>query len=84
MTNSVMNALLVGTGFNADARNLIERLRRRGFHCHLAATRRAAFEFLKSRDVDVVLSQTGLADGSGFGMIAALTGLPVSAFLCRG
>jgi hypothetical protein len=31
MTNSVINVLVVGTGYNADARKLIERLRRRGF-----------------------------------------------------
>jgi hypothetical protein len=82
MTNSVINVLLVGTDFHARARDFIERLRRRGFRCHFADTRRAAFEFLKSHDADVVLSQMRLSDGSGFGMVAALTGLPVSAFLC--
>jgi hypothetical protein len=42
----------------------------------------AALQFLKSRGVDVVLSQMRLPDGSGFSLVAILAGLPVTAFLC--
>jgi hypothetical protein len=37
---------------------------------------------LSSHPVDLVLSNTHLSDGSGFGLLVALDGLPVSAFLC--
>jgi DNA-binding response OmpR family regulator len=77
-----MELLLVGDGSHVDARVLIHRLRQRGFQCHCVGTRRAAFHFLNSRVVDVVLSQMRLPDGSGFGLVAALTGLPAKAFFC--
>jgi hypothetical protein len=32
--------------------------------------------------IDVVLSNTHLSDGTGFGLLGALAGLPVTAFLC--
>jgi len=41
-----------------------------------------ANDFLSSRPVDLVLSNTHLSDGTGFGLLAALGGLPVTAFLC--
>jgi DNA-binding response OmpR family regulator len=77
-----MKVLLVGDGSHVDARALIHRLRQRGFQCHCVGTRRAAFHFLNTRLVDVVLSQMRLPDGSGFGLVAALTGLPAKAFFC--
>jgi len=43
---------------------------------------RAACDLLGSRPVDLVLSNTHLSDGTGFGLLAALDGLPVTAFLC--
>jgi CheY-like chemotaxis protein len=42
----------------------------------------AASERLRSHRVDLVLSNTHLPDGTGFGLLAALAGLPVTAFLC--
>jgi DNA-binding response OmpR family regulator len=77
-----MKVLLVGDGSHVDALVLIHRLRQRGFQCHCVGTRREAFHFLNSRLVDVVLSQMCLPDGSGFGLVAALTGLPAKAFFC--
>jgi DNA-binding response OmpR family regulator len=77
-----MEVLLVGDGSHVDARVLIHRLSQRGFQCHCVGTRRAAFHFLNSRAVDLVLSQMRLPDGSGFGLVAALTGLPAKAFFC--
>jgi DNA-binding response OmpR family regulator len=77
-----MEVLLVGDGSHVDALVLIHRLRQRGFQCHCVGTRRAAFHFLNTRVVDVVLSQMRLPDGSGFGLVAALTGLPAKAFFC--
>jgi hypothetical protein len=43
---------------------------------------RAASDLLRSRPVDLVLSNTHLSDGTGFGLVGTLTGLPVTAFLC--
>jgi response regulator RpfG family c-di-GMP phosphodiesterase len=82
MTNTSMDVLLVGEGPHIEAQATTDRLRQWGFRCHFAGTMRAALEFLKSRGVDVVLSQMRLPDGSGFGLIASLAGLPVTAFLC--
>jgi len=82
MTNTGMDVLLVGEGFHVGAQALTDRLRRWGFRCHFAGTMQAALQFLKSRGVDVVLSQMRLPDGSGFGLVATLAGLPVTAFLC--
>jgi response regulator RpfG family c-di-GMP phosphodiesterase len=82
MTNTGMDVLLVGEGFYFSAQAFTDRLRRRGFRCHLAGTMQAALQFLKSHGIDLVLSQMRLPDGSGFGLIATLAGLPVTAFLC--
>jgi hypothetical protein len=43
---------------------------------------RAASDLLSSHPVDLVLSNTHLSDGTGFGLLAALAGLPVTVFLC--
>jgi hypothetical protein len=45
------------------------------------ASMRAAHYLLSSRPVDLVLCNTHLSDGTGFGLLAALAGLPVIAFL---
>jgi DNA-binding NtrC family response regulator len=82
MRYSGMNVLLVGEDFQAAAQSLRDPLHRWGFRCHLAGTRRATLEFLKSRGSDLVLSQMHLPDGSGFNLLSTLTGLPVTAFLC--
>jgi hypothetical protein len=37
---------------------------------------------LSSQPVDLVLIDAHLSDGTGFGLLIALAGLPVSAFLC--
>jgi hypothetical protein len=43
---------------------------------------RAASDLLSSHSVDLVLSNTHLSDGTGFCLLAALAGLPVTAFRC--
>jgi len=81
MTIRGKDVLLVGQGFHGT-QVLTDRLRRLGFRCHFANNTRAAYQLLSSVRVDVVLSNTNLADGTGFGLMAALTGLPVTAYLC--
>ena len=61
---------------------LIERLRLWGFRCHFAGNMRAASDLLSSYPVDLVLSNTHLSDETAFGLLVALAGLPVTAFLC--
>jgi len=73
--------LLVGEQFRA-APGTLERLRRWGFDCHIAPTLDAARDVLRSEAVDVVLSQERLTDGSGFQLVHALSGLPVTAYVC--
>lgn len=73
--------LLVGQDFH-HAQILTVRLRQWGFHCHFAETLQAAAQLLSSYAVDVVLSEAHLPDGTGFGLVAALTALPVTAFIC--
>jgi hypothetical protein len=43
---------------------------------------RAASDLLSSQPFDLVLSNTHLPDGTVFGLLVALAGLPVTAFLC--
>lgn len=72
---------MVGQNFH-DAMLLTDRLHGWGLRCYFANNVRAANHFLSSRTVDLVLSNTQLPDGTGFGLLAALVGLPVTAFLC--
>ena len=81
MTLSGTDVLLVGQSFQR-AWALTDRLHQWGFRCHLASNVRAASELLSSRPVNLVLSNTHLSDGTGFGLLVALAGLPVTAFLC--
>lgn len=81
MTISGIDVLLVGPGF-PDSQALTDRLRRWGFRCHFANGVHTARELVSSVRVDLVLSNTRLPDGSGFGLVACLSGLPVTAFLC--
>ena len=81
MTISGKDVLLVGQGFHST-QALTERLRRLGFRCHFANNTRTAYQLLSSVRVDVVLSNTHLPDGTGFGLMAALAGFPVTAYLC--
>jgi len=81
MTLSGRDVLLVGQNWRSG-HALSERLHRWGFRCHVASNMRAAFDLLNSHPVDLVLSSTQLSDGTGFGLLLALAGLPVTAFLC--
>lgn len=81
MTISGRDVLLVGRDFQV-AQALTDRLCRWGFSCHFASSVRAAIQMLGSVRVDLVLSNTDLPDGTGFGLVAVLGGLPVTAFLC--
>jgi len=81
MTLSGRNVLLIGHSFRSG-QTLTNRLHRWGFRCHFASNTRAFFDLLNSRSVDLVLSNTHLSDGTGFGLLTALAGLPVTAFLC--
>ena len=81
MTLSGRDVLLVGQHLRG-AMMLTDRLHRWGLRCHFAKNARTANDFLSARPVDLVLSNTHLSDGTGFGLLAALAGLPVTAFLC--
>jgi response regulator RpfG family c-di-GMP phosphodiesterase len=81
MTLSGRDVLLVGQSFQGG-QALTNRLHAWGFRCHFANNARTARELLKSVRIDVVLSNTHLSDGTGFGLLRSLTGLPVTAFLC--
>jgi CheY-like chemotaxis protein len=81
MTLSGRDVLLVGQSFHS-AHALTERLRKWGFRCHFASNMQAACQLLSSVRVDVVLSNTHLSDGTGFGLLGTLAGLPITAFLC--
>ena len=81
MTLSGRDVLLVGQNLHG-ALALTDRLHQWGFRCHFASNMRAASDLLSSHPVDLVLSNTHLPDGTGFGLLMALAGLPVTAFLC--
>ena len=81
MTLSGTDVLLVGQNLHG-ARTLTERLHRWGFKCQRAGSIRTALGLLGSRPFDLVLSNTRLSDGTGFGFLVALAGLPVTVFLC--
>ena len=81
MTVSGSDVLLVGQSFH-NAYALTDRLRRWGFQCHFVSNLREASDLLSSRSVGLVLSNTHLPDGNGFGLVGVLAGLPVTAFLC--
>ena len=81
MTLSGRNVLLVGHDFQSS-RALTSRLRLWEFQCHFAGNLREASDLLRSQPMDLVLSRTWLSDGTGYGLLAVLAGLPVTAFLC--
>jgi CheY-like chemotaxis protein len=81
MTLSGRDVLLVGQSFQAS-KVLTDRLHRWGLRCHFANSMRAAQLLLSSARVDVVLSNVYLSDGTGFCLLGALAGRPVTAFLC--
>ncbi|MFZ0213834.1 MAG: hypothetical protein WBE20_00670 [Candidatus Acidiferrales bacterium] len=81
MTILRTDVLFVGSGYH-DSEALTDRLRRCGFRCHFASNMRVASALLSAQPVDLVLSNTHLSDGTGFGLLMALAGLPVTAFLC--
>jgi hypothetical protein len=81
MTLSGRNVLLVGHNLHSGGA-LTDRLRRWGFRCYFADNMRAASDLLSSQPVDLVLTNTRLSDGTGFSLLVALDGLPVTAFLC--
>jgi hypothetical protein len=81
MATSPMDALLVGSDFQIG-NTIPERLRQLGFQCHFVGSVRAALEELGSHRVDLVLAMECLPDGGGFGLLAAVSGLVTTAFLC--
>jgi hypothetical protein len=81
MTLYGSSVLLVGQHLH-HASALTDRLHRWGFQSHFARDMRAASDLLNARPVNLVLSNTYLSDGSGFALLLALAGLPISAFLC--
>jgi response regulator RpfG family c-di-GMP phosphodiesterase len=81
LTLSGRNALLVGQNLHS-ARALKDKLHRWKFQYHFASNIRAASDLLNSHPVDLVLSNTYLPDGTGFGLLAALDHIPVTAYLC--
>jgi CheY-like chemotaxis protein len=81
MTLAGTNVLLVGQNFHGT-QTLTERLHRLKFRCHFAANARVATEYVAAQPVDLVLSNTHLPDGTGYGLLMSLARFPVSAFLC--
>jgi len=81
MTLSGMEVLLVGQSFGS-AQAFVERLRRLGFRSHFADNLKTARQMLRSLRIDLVLSNTHLSDGTGFGLRDVLADLPVTVFLC--
>ena len=81
MTLSGKDVLLVGSSFGS-AHALTNWLHRWGLRCHFAGSMRAASDLLSSHPVHLVLSNTHLSDGTGFGLLGVLACLPVTAFLC--
>jgi len=81
MTLSGREVLLVGETFHS-AHALTKWLHQWKFRCHFARNVGVASDWLASHQVDLVLSNTHLSDGTGFRLLMTLAGLPVSAFLC--
>jgi hypothetical protein len=81
MTMSGRDVLLIGP-YLRSAQALTGRLHQLGLRCHFAANIREASDLLSSQPVNLVLSNTNLPDGTVFGLLMALAGLPVTAFLC--
>jgi len=81
MTLGGMEVLLVGQSFGS-AQAFLDGLRRLGFRCHFAGNLKTARQLLQSMRIDLVLSNTHLSDGSGFGLLEVLADLRVAVFLC--
>jgi response regulator RpfG family c-di-GMP phosphodiesterase len=81
MTIQGNDVLLVGPGFRSF-QALSDRMRLWGFRCHFAGSVRSAQELVNRTRVDLVLSNVHLPDGTGYSLLASLSGLPVTAFLC--
>ena len=81
MTHSGRDVLLVGQSFQT-AHALTQRLLQWGYRCHFAGTMRTAWLLLSFTQIDVVLSDIHLSDGTGVDMLGILAGLPITAFLC--
>lgn len=64
------------------AQVLTDRLRRWGFRCRSASNMRAASDLLSSHPIALVFSSANLSDGTGFGLLMALAGLPITPPLC--
>lgn len=64
---------LVGRGI-PSAQNLTARLQSWGLQCHFVDDLRSARKRLVDRPVDLVLSDTHLADGTGFSLLSTLVG----------
>jgi DNA-binding NtrC family response regulator len=72
MNLSGKHVLLVGQSFrSADA--LTNRLQRWGFRCRVAGSARSASGLIRSSPVHLVLSETRLPDGTGFGLLPWFT-----------
>jgi hypothetical protein len=81
MTLSGRDVLLVGQSFQPPNR-LTNWLRRWGFRCYFAGNMRTARELLSSMQVDVVLSDMHLSDGTGIALLGTSADLAITAFLC--
>ncbi len=81
MTLSGGNVMFVGPGFH-DTQVLTGKLLQWGFQCHFANGLLSARELFKTTEVNLILSNVYLPDGTGFGLLADLSGVPVTAFLC--
>lgn len=81
MKLSGKHVLVVGQSFRS-ADTLTDRLGRCGLLCRVASNVRAASDLIRSTPVDLVLGETHLSDGTGFGLLGTSVGFRVTAFLC--
>lgn len=81
MTVLGRDVLLVGECFH-NAKAWTDLLGGWGFRCHFAGTVQVARELFGSVRIDMVLTNTNLPDGTGFGLVVGLSGRPVTALIC--
>src|ERR1700677_3749499 len=81
MTLTGRDVLLIGP-YLRSSQILTGRLHKWGLRCHFTGNIREASDLLSSQQFNLVLSNTHLPDGTVFGLLVSLAGLPVTAFLC--
>jgi hypothetical protein len=81
MTLLGRNVLLVGHSFH-PASTLAGLMCRWKLECHFTGTMRAACDLYSTKQIDLLLSNLYLPDGTGCELLTSLPRLPMTAFLC--